>query len=113
MPDPAPREALRLVPPPPPGGNRARRRVALARAIAIGADALQLIAFPLFVPGAASPWDDLIDVVVGAVMVWLLGWHPLFLPAFLAKLVPGLDLVPTWTGAVLYVTRRAGRADGH
>jgi len=102
------------VPPPPPGADRARRRrVALARAIAIGADALQLVAFPLFVPGAASPWDDVIDVVVGAVMIGLLGWHPLFLPAFLAKLVPGLDLVPTWTGAVLFVTRRSGSPDGH
>jgi len=46
-------------------------------------------------------------------MIGLLGWHPLFLPAFLAKLVPGLDLVPTWTGAVLFVTRRSGSPDGH
>jgi hypothetical protein len=36
----------------------------------------------------------------------LLGWHWAFVPSFLAELVPGLDLVPTWTLAVLIATRQ-------
>jgi hypothetical protein len=37
----------------------------------------------------------------------LLGWHWEFLPSFLAKLVPGVDLVPFWTIAVVNVYRKA------
>jgi hypothetical protein len=36
------------------------------------------------------------------------GWHWAFLPTFLAELVPGLDLVPTWTAAAFFVTRGQG-----
>jgi hypothetical protein len=45
---------------------------------------------------------------VAAVLVALVGWHWAFLPSFVAELVPGLDLVPTWTVAVWLATR--GRA---
>jgi hypothetical protein len=75
--------------------------------VAIAADALQLVVFPLFVAGAISPADDLLDLGIGAVMVHLLGWHWEFLPSFLAKLVPGVDLVPFWTMAVANVWRKA------
>ncbi|MGP0021268.1 MAG: hypothetical protein ACLPHP_22050 [Candidatus Sulfotelmatobacter sp.] len=78
-----------------------------AMALAIVADALQLLVFPLFVEGAMSPADDLLDLGVGAAMVRLLGWHWEFLPSFLAKLVPGVDLVPFWTLAVASVWRKA------
>jgi len=61
----------------------------------------------LFVAGAISPADDLLDLAIGAVMVHLLGWHWEFLPTFLAKLVPGVDLVPFWTIAVANVWRKA------
>jgi hypothetical protein len=40
-------------------------------------------------------------------MIHLLGWHWEFLPSFLAKLVPGVDLVPLWTLAVANVWRKA------
>jgi hypothetical protein len=80
-----------------------------AMLLAIVADALQLIVFPLFVAGALSPADDLLDIGVGAAMVHLLGWHWEFLPSFLAKLVPGVDLVPFWTLAVANVYRKARR----
>jgi len=81
--------------------------------LAIVADALQLVVFPLFVAGALSPADDLLDLAVGATMVHLLGWHWEFLPSFFAKLVPGVDLVPFWTMAVANVYRKAKRvADG-
>ncbi|HEY6867955.1 MAG TPA: hypothetical protein VI792_11900, partial [Candidatus Eisenbacteria bacterium] len=68
---------------------------------------------PFFLAGAVSPWDDVLDVAVGLVLVRLLGWHWVFLPAFLAELVPGLDLVPTWTAAVLFALRGRRARDGH
>jgi hypothetical protein len=43
------------------------------------------------------------------VLVHLLGWHWEFLPSFLAKLVPGVDLVPFWTMAVANVYRKSKR----
>jgi hypothetical protein len=78
-----------------------------AMALAIAADALQLVVFPMFVAGALSPVDDVLDLAVGAMMVKLLGWHWEFVPSFFAKLVPGVDLVPLWTMAVANVWRKA------
>jgi hypothetical protein len=49
--------------------------------------------------------DDVLDIAVAAVLVNLLGWHWEFLPAFLAELVPGVDLVPFWTMAVISAPR--------
>ena len=80
-----------------------------AMVIAIIADALQIIVFPSFVEGALSPADDILDFGIAALLVSLLGWHWEFLPSFLAKLVPGVDLVPFWTMAVLNVYRKSKR----
>lgn len=80
-----------------------------AMVLAIVADALQIIIFPLFAAGALSPADDILDLGVGAMMVHLLGFHWEFLPSFLAKLVPGIDLVPFWTLAVANVYRKSKR----
>lgn len=77
----------------------------LAWAVAIAADALQIVAFPLFVEGGISPADSLLDLIVAFVMIRLLGWHWAFLPTAAAKLIPGADLFPTWTTAVWFVTR--------
>jgi hypothetical protein len=82
-------------------------RFRVAMLLAVVADALQLIVFPLFVEGALSPANDVLDFGVGAMMVHLLGWHWEFLPSFLAKLVPGVDLVPFWTLAVANVYRKS------
>ncbi|MGH9368903.1 MAG: hypothetical protein ACRD3M_14660 [Thermoanaerobaculia bacterium] len=82
-----------------------RRRVWLARGIAVAADLLQIVAFPLFAPGIASPWNDALDLAMAAAMTWLVGWHWAFLPSFVAEVVPGLTLVPTWTAAAFFVTR--------
>lgn len=87
--------------PPPPRGPRGA-----ALAVAIAADAIQLILMPLFFAGAASPWNDALDLLVAGMMVRLLGWHWAFLPTFLVELIPAVDLVPTWTMAVWIVTRR-------
>ncbi len=77
-----------------------------AMVLAIAADALQIALLPLFVEGALSPADDLLDLGMAAVMVRLLGWHWEFVPSIFAKLVPGLDLVPFWTMAVANVWRK-------
>ncbi|MFY9950141.1 MAG: hypothetical protein WAK27_15690, partial [Candidatus Sulfotelmatobacter sp.] len=84
-------------------------RFKAAMMLAVVADAVQIIIFPFFVEGAASPADDIIDFGVGALMVHLLGWHWEFLPSFLGKLVPGVDLVPLWTLAVANVYRKSRR----
>ena len=78
-------------------------RFRAAMILAVVADALQIVVFPVFVAGAVSPADDILDLGIGALMVHLLGWHWEFLPSFLAKLVPGVDLVPFWTMAVANV----------
>jgi len=84
-------------------------RFRAALVLAIIADALQIVVFPLFVEGASSPADDMLDFGIAAVLVHLLGWHWEFLPSFLAKLVPGVDLVPFWTLAVASVYRKSKR----
>ena len=84
-------------------------RFRAAMMLAVIADALQIVVFPLFVEGALSPADDILDFGIAAVLVQLLGWHWEFLPSFLAKLVPGVDLVPFWTMAVASVYRKSKR----
>ena len=81
-------------------------RLRAAMVLAIMADALQIVVFPLFAEGALSPADDVLDLAVAAVLVHLLGWHWEFLPTFFAELVPGVDLVPFWTLAVANVYRK-------
>jgi len=73
--------------------------------VAIMADAIQIVGFPLFFPGGFSPADIALDFITAAILAKILGWHWAFLPTFAAELVPGLDLFPTWTAAVLFVTR--------
>jgi hypothetical protein len=84
-------------------------RFRAAMVLAVIADALQIIVFPAFIEGAISPADDILDLGIAAVLVNLLGWHWEFLPSFLAKLVPGVDLVPFWTMAVANVYRKSKR----
>ena len=81
------------------------RAIRTARILAIAADVLQLVLFPVFIEGFASVLDDVLDVVVGFVMVRLVGWHIAFLPAFVVKAIPIADLAPTWTLAVFLATR--------
>jgi len=84
---------------------RIRMRAALA--LAIVADLLQIAIFPMFIEGAASPADDLLDLGMAGAMSFLLGWHWEFLPSFFGKLVPGVDFVPLWTMAVANVYRKS------
>jgi hypothetical protein len=78
----------------------------LAWLIALGADALQLAVMPLFVEGALSPVDAVLDALVAVTLVRLLGWHWAFLPTLMVEALPGADLFPTWTAAVFFVTRQ-------
>ena len=77
--------------------------------MAIVADTFEIVFSPLFFEGAASPADDILDLCMAGVLSYLLGWQWEFLPSFLAKLVPGVDLVPLWTLAVANVYRRSRR----
>ncbi len=64
-----------------------------AMLLAIVADALQLVVFPVFVEGALSPADDLLDLGVGAAMIHLLGWHWEFCP----RSSPNSCPAPIWS----------------
>lgn len=84
------------------------RRIWLALAVAVTADAVQLLL-------AAPGWfffDEAIDLGAMALMCVLLGFHPLFLPTFVAEFIPIVGMLPTWTActiAVVALRRRQQR----
>jgi hypothetical protein len=82
-------------------------RVALAFAVAIFADLLQFPLTALTATGLFSIPAELADFVLDSVVMValsrLIGFHWVLLPSLLVELVPGLDLIPTWTGCVAYV----------
>jgi hypothetical protein len=83
------------------------REQRLAWTVALAADAIQIVVMPLFAGGALSPADTLVDMATAMILTKIVGWHWAFVPTILAELVPGLDLFPTWTAAVFYVTWRS------
>lgn len=85
-------------------------KVRTAWVVAIAADALQIVVLPLFAFGGVMPADTILDIVTAGVLSSLLGWHWAFLPTLIAELLPGLDLFPTWTAAVAYVTWQRARS---
>jgi hypothetical protein len=80
------------------------RRIWLARSIAMAADLVQIGLSPYFAEGAISPFDFVLDIVVGALLVLLVGWHIAFLPSAIIELLPIVDLAPTWTAAAFIAT---------
>lgn len=86
------------------------RELRLSWLIAIAADGIQILFLPLFVAGALSPADTIVDLATALILSRLLGWHWAFLPSFLAELIPGLDLFPTWSAAMIYVTWQRSRS---
>ena len=80
-------------------------RIWLARGIAVAAHVAQIVLFPLFSEGFASPLDAVVDVVVAVLLTLLVGWNIAFIPSFIIKALPFADLAPTWTVAVLFATR--------
>lgn len=81
-----------------------RRRMALALCFAVVADGLQI---PLQVP----PLPEIIDVGAMVLTSVALGFHVLLLPTFAVEFVPGVDMLPTWTGCVLAVIVLRRRAE--
>jgi hypothetical protein len=87
-----------------------RDKVILAFAIAGVADLVQIPITAatttglLSIPGELA--DFLVDCVVMIVTTRLLGFHWVLLPSFLLELIPGPDLLPTWTASVAYVVWR-------
>jgi hypothetical protein len=77
------------------------RRILIARVLAVLVDLAQFALLPV----ELTPLNNVIDVATGLAMVALVGWHWAFLPTFLAEMVPFVDLVPTWTLAVMFATR--------
>ena len=76
-----------------------RARIWGAYAVAVGADALQLLLGPF-------GWtfiDEGVDVIAAAATWFLLGFHPLLLPTFVVEFLPLADMLPTWTGCVALV----------
>lgn len=74
--------------------------------LAVVADALQIVLLPATAGGFLSPVNNVLDFVVAIAMIALLGWHVAFLPTLIAEIVPALNIFPTWTAAVFFVTRR-------
>ena len=87
-----------------------RGRIRAARFVALGADTVQIAVAPPFGEGFASPFNDVLDLAVAAILIKLLGFHWAFLPTLAAEAIPALDLAPTWTAAVLLVTGTRRRA---
>jgi hypothetical protein len=83
-------------------------RIRIARTIAVAADALQIMILPAVIEGFLSPVQIAIDILVGAAMIYLVGWHWAFLPSFITELVPIVDLAPTWTIAIFVATGIGG-----
>lgn len=90
-------------------------RVRAARWIAVAADLVQITLLPFWL-GPEAPVTAVvnvaIDVVVGIVLCVVLRPHWAFAPTFVGEAVPLLDVVPLWTGAVLFVTRGQGGPPG-
>lgn len=87
-------------------------RIVFALAVAVVADGLQFITGPLGWVGG----DQIIDVIAMLLTIWALGFHLLLLPTFVMELIPGVDMLPTWTAcviAVIALRKRAERASEH
>ena len=59
----------------------------------------------MFGEGFASPANDVVDALAFIFFWRLIGWHFALLPSFIIKIIPVIDLAPTWTIAVLIATR--------
>jgi hypothetical protein len=86
-------------------------RVRAAWVVAVLVDAIQLGTSPAELAGPLAWFIETgADLITAAVMIWLLGFHWAFLPSFLTKMLPFIDLAPTWTAAVFFVTRARRKA---
>lgn len=87
-----------------------RRRIWLACTVAVATDTIQFFGGMLGLPGWVL--DDCLDLVAMVMQTLILGFHPLFLPTFIIKAVPGVDMLPTWTGCTFLVIGLRRREQG-
>src|SRR5262249_7452655 len=83
-----------------------RRRKAIALTIAVLADLTQLVLWPAFAGGAASPFAEALAVAVALALLMTLGVSGRLALALVLELVPGADLFPTWTAVVATIPVR-------
>jgi hypothetical protein len=77
------------------------RRKMIAAFVAGLSDLAQVIFFPAFVEGAASPFELALDATTALVILLIVGFKWRLAIALALELVPGVDLFPTWTAVVL------------
>lgn len=82
-----------------------RNRMLFAYAVAVAVDGLQ-IGLGAATGGLSMLLDKGLDVLAAGLLWALLGWHWVLLPGFLVELVPVVELAPTWTAAVWFITRK-------
>jgi hypothetical protein len=89
-----------------------KARIRAAWVIALAVDAIQLATSPAEL-GGPPVWiiEGAGDLVTMAVLWAVVGFHWAFLPSFATKLLPFVDIAPTWTVAVFLATRGRGDAD--
>ena len=84
-----------------------RRRIWAAFIVAVLTDLMQMVLGPF-------GWvllDQALDGIAMVLTIAFIGFHPLLLPTFVLELLPGVDLVPTWTASVaLLVALRTKQA---
>lgn len=81
-------------------------RLIAAGVVAVTADVLQYVLLPMgTVFGIADPTgvDQILDIAVAGIMCSLLGFHWVFVPSAIGKMVPVADMMPFWSGAVFFV----------
>jgi hypothetical protein len=84
-----------------------RRRKMIALFIAGASDLAQGIFFPVFVEGAASPFELALDAATALAILLTVGFEWRLAIALAIELVPAVDLFPTWTAVVLSMKSEA------
>lgn len=87
-----------------------RRRKLLALFLAGLADLVEIALFPLFLEGAASPFDLLLDLLTAGSLWAVAGFRWRYLVAFAAEALPFVSLFPTWTALALTLPSEGGQA---
>jgi hypothetical protein len=83
------------------------RRKTIAALVAGASDLAQMVFFPAFVEGAASPLEVALDATTALVILLIVGFKWRLAFALALELVPGVDLFPTWTAMVLSLPTEA------
>jgi len=92
-----------------PSPELTRGRIVFAMTTAVMADFLQIATLPI----AWTFAQQVIDIIAMTLSMLTLGFHLLLLPTFIIEFIPGVDILPTWTGCVIAVIalRRRSQPD--